>query len=282
MRFTLKHLERELKLQLFVRHHAQGLALTSSGKRMMREAKLLLRQSEGLLTIAGELRDEVQGRLAVGCMVTLAPMIAPGLAQAFLKKYPGVNLSIHEGSHEDLLAKLRQIDIDIAISYDLDFPDDVLYEPLANLPPQILVSNDHPIAKRTSIALSELEGQPMILLDLPHSRQYFFSVFQSEGLVANVFAQSSNQEVVRSMVARGFGFTITNVRPRSSTTLDGRRVKAVKLTGKHKPMRIGIATLLQNHKPKVLEVFEQHCRDMISEHNIPGMLPIQKSSQRKT
>ena len=78
---------------------------------------------------------------------------------------------------------------------------------------------------------------------------------------------------MRSMVARGFGFTITNVRPKSAMTLDGRSVTAVRLSGDHKPMRIGIATMRQAIKPKILEVFEQHCRDMITAQNIPGMAP---------
>jgi len=45
---AISHLESELQLQLFVRHHAQGLSLTSSGRRIFNEAKLLLKQGEGL------------------------------------------------------------------------------------------------------------------------------------------------------------------------------------------------------------------------------------------
>ena len=122
---AISQLEGVFQLQLFVRHHAQGLALTGTGKRMLREAKLLLRQSHDLMAAAGEVRHNVQGRLALGCMVTLAPMIVPTLAEAFLEKHPDVSLTIHEGSHGDLLTKLRHVDVDIAISYDLDFPDDV-------------------------------------------------------------------------------------------------------------------------------------------------------------
>ena len=276
---AISHLESELKLQLFVRHHAKGLVLTSSGERILREVDRLLRQCEGLNTIAGELRNEMTGRLSVGCMVTLAPMIVPVLENNFMKKYPQVVLSFHEGSHEVMLSKLKKVEVDLAISYDLQFPDDILFEPLAILPPQVLLSTEHPLADKKAITLDDLEGQPMILLDLPYSRQYFVSIFQNAGHVANIFARSSNPEVVRSMVARGFGFTITNVRPRSAVTLDGRSVKTVKLAGKHKPMMIGIAKLLQNAKPKALNIFEQHCRELVSDQGIPGMLPVGTSNK---
>lgn len=54
-------------------------------------------------------------------------------------------------------------------------------------------------------------------------------------------------------------------------TLDGRKLVAVDLAGHHKPMTIGLATLHQEHKPMLLETFENHCRTMISKRGIPGM-----------
>jgi len=271
---AISHLEKELNLQLFVRHHAQGLALTRSGKRMMREAKLLLRQTESLYNVAGELRDEVRGRLSIGCMVTLAPMIIPELGHSFTKAHPDVQLALSEGSHEQLLTSLREVEIDAAISYDLGFPDDVSFEPLASLPPQVMLAADHRLAGKDLIDLEDLADEPMILLDLPHSRQYFFSLFQGRNLTPNIHAQSSNQEVVRTMVANGYGFTIANARPKSVTALDGRPLTFVRLAGDHQPMTIGVATLAQEIKPRLLSAFEQHCRETISKDHIPGMVSI--------
>jgi len=39
-------------------------------------------------------------------------------------------------------------------------------------------------------------------------------------------------------------------------------------------MKIGVATLLEKHKPKFLKIFEQHCRLMITGQRIPGMVPL--------
>ena len=268
---AISHLERELGVQLFVRHHAQGLSLTSSGKRMMREAKLLLRQAEGLYTLAGELNDDVSGPLSVGCFVTLAPMIMPELGHTFATAHPDVKLGITEGDPRSLLEDLRRVEIDVAICYDLQVPDDVVFEPLATLPPHVLLAKDHPLAAKGEVHLRDLADEPMILLDLPYSRQYFFAMFQSEEIKPNVYSRSRNQEVVRTMVANGFGFTIANVRPRNLTALDGRELASVPLRGDYKPMTIGIATLRQDRKPRILEAFEQHCRAMITNTSIPGM-----------
>lgn len=268
---AISYLESELQLQLFVRHHAQGLSLTSSGRRMLHEAKLFLKQGEGLYAVASELNNEVSGQLSVGCMITLAPMLAPQLSHTFTRENPGVTVVTSEGGHENMLKMLRQVDIDVAITYDLPAPDDMSFEALVDLPPYVLVATKHPLAKKHELSLKDLINEPMILLDLPFSAQYFSSLFESKKLIANVHARSSNQEVVRAMVANGYGYTIANVRPKSLTALDGRRLKAIKLTGKHKPMKIGIMTLKQSRKPLTLMAFENHCRRLVNVKNIPGM-----------
>ena len=271
---AIAHLEAELRVQLFIRRHAQGLTLTPAGKRIARDSKLVLRQAEALYSVAGELRDSITGRLSIGCMVTLAPMIIPELSYAFTNTYPDVKLAIVENTHEQLIEQLRQANIDAAISYDLGFSDDIAFEPLASLPPQVILASDHPLAKRKRIKLSDLAGLPMILLDLPYSRQYFLSLFQNEDRMPSIHARSAHQEVVRAMVSNGFGFAISNVRPRNLTTLDGRELVALDLVGQHKPMTIGLATLHQEHKPLLLETFEKHCRELISRRGIPGMIRV--------
>ena len=272
---AISHLEDELQVQLFVRHHAKGLDLTMSGKRIFKEAKLLIKRAEELYSIGSELNDEIVGKITVGCMITLAPVIMSELGQSFTKTFPCADLFLVEGSHAQLVEKLRRVEIDAAITYDLQSQDEIEFLSLASLPPHILLARNHPLAKLTSITLDQLEEEPMILLDLPHSRQYFLSLFQGQGLKPTIKQSSSNQETIRTMVANGFGYTIANIRPKNLITLDGRKLVSVKLEGNHKPMKIGISVLSQQHKPRILQAFEQHCVDNISDASIPGMLPSQ-------
>jgi DNA-binding transcriptional LysR family regulator len=82
-----------------------------------------------------------------------------------------------------------------------------------------------------------------VLLDLPYSAQYFLSLFEARGLVPNVIARSGNQDVIRTMVANDYGYTILNVRPKSMVAMDGRKLKAIRLAEQHTPTRIGVMTL---------------------------------------
>src|SRR5450631_4892741 len=86
-------------------------------------------------------------------------------------------------------------------------------------------------------------------------------------------AQGLSLTLVRTMVANGLGYTLANVRPRADVALDGRRVHRVGLAGDPPPLRMGIATSKQLRKTRLAEVFERHCRELISENYIPGMAP---------
>ena len=110
------------------------------------------------------------------------------------------------------------------------------------------------------------------MLDLPLSREYFLSLFMKEGLEPRITERSTHQDAIRTMVANGYGYTLANVRPRSDVAMDGRHVKRIDLAGDHRPMILGIATLRQARKSRLIEAFETHCKSFISDSYIPGMV----------
>lgn len=270
---AISQLEAEFGLQLFVRHHAQGLSLTPAGQRVMQAAKALLRQAEELHGVAQEVANSVSGPLHVGSFRTLSPMLIPDLCKTFMVKNPAVRLQVCEEDEAILLAKLRRAEIDLALTYAIHLTEDIAFEPLAELPTFVLLAADNPLAQKESIALSELVDMPFIQLDMPLSKEYFLSLFMMQGLSANIAAKSQYPETVRSFVASGFGYSLSTARPLNKSALTGRPLAYVRLEGDHPPMVLGIATLQGLRMTRAAESFQQHCRDLISTHNLPGMAP---------
>jgi DNA-binding transcriptional LysR family regulator len=270
---AISHIERELDVQLFLRHHAQGLSLTPAGRALLRESKQLLKQAEGLYSAAADVSQKLRGELSVGWFATLAPVMLPELVSSFMKSFPEAQIRSCENHQEGLLQSLRRAETEIAVTYDLALGDDVDFVPLATLPPYALFGAAHPLAHERSVELAQLAGQPMVLLDLPMSREYFHALFIRERIEPTIAWVSSQQEVVRTMVANGLGFSLANVRPRSQLALDGRRVFAVPLAGDPPPMRVGTATLRQLKKTRLVEAVERHCRQLVSDAHVPGMSP---------
>jgi DNA-binding transcriptional LysR family regulator len=278
---AISHIERELGVQLFLRHHAQGLSLTPAGRALLRDAKQLLKQAEALYLSAEDVSRLPRGELSVGWFSTLAPIVMPEVASTFLKAFPEVRLNSIESDQAGLLERLRRAATDVAVTYDLSISDDIEFRPLASLAPYALFGASHPLAHERSVKLSQLAAAPMVLLDMPMSREYFLALFIRERLEPNVAWSSAQLDVVRTMVANGLGYTLANVRPRADSALDGRRLYRVPLSGDLPPVRIGIATLKELKKTRLVEAFERHCAELISDGNIPGMAASISPPRRK-
>lgn len=270
---AISQLEVELNAKLFLRRHAQGLSLTPVGRELLAEAKMLLEQAQRLYQTASEATQTVQGPLSLGCLVTFAPMVLPEVAQSFASAHHNVRVTSHVADQEALLSMLEHAKLDVALSYDLQVPDGFSFVPLAELPPYALVGQTDPLAAETAVTLEELATKDLILLDLPLSRDYFLGLFARAGLRPRIAMRVEHQEVIRTMVANRMGYTIGNVRPRLSAARDGRAVVSLRLSGDHLPMRLGILHVQQHGNIRIIEAFIEHCRALISNSYIPGMLP---------
>lgn len=268
---AIAHIESELGVQLFVRHPSKGLGLTPVGAVALKHCEDVLERSAKLYEIVADSRNLIQGQLRVGCFQPLTPMIAPEVIYGFSRAFNKVEIQMLEGDQVLLINKIQSLEIDMALTYDLQLSDAIAFEPLATLPPYVLVSEMHPLAQQSAVTFDELAPLPFVLLDLPLSREYFTSMFTQAGVTPNIAASSRSEEVVRSMVANGLGYSIFNVRPKCNVSLDGKRLVRVRLAGKNRPMLLGMATYKPAHQSRLTTIFMERCRAYISEQYIPGM-----------
>lgn len=256
---AIAHLEAVFGLPLFIRHHAQGLSPTPAGRRLLGEAKRLLTQAEGLHQYAHELGKSLAGELDVVCFTTLAPILMPSLIKAFCARYPQMQIRCHEAHQEDLLAGLLRGRYEVGLTYDLHLGEDVAFEPVASFPPYAILPPDHPLAARDGVFMAELIDEPMILLDLPHSREYFQSIFLALGLEPRIEHRSASPHMVRGLVANGFGYSLLNARLKHDRALDGKPFRAVPLRDPIAPLKVGVATPAGLTPTRAAAAFAEHC-----------------------
>jgi len=166
---------------------------------------------------------------------------------------------------------LGRAQIDVAITYDLEIPKDIEFEPITPLPPYVMLAHDHLLASEQSLSLKDLEEEPMILLDMPLSRDYFLSMFQIAGIRPVIAERTSDLSVARSLVANGFGFGLINIRTKTDSAPDGEKLKFIPLTGDHRPMVLGLATKRSEHRSRIVSAFYDHVRERIQRDGLPGM-----------
>ncbi len=267
---AIAQLERGLGLVLLMRHHARGVTLTRAGERVLADARDLLLRAGALGHLAGELAAFPSGPLAIGCLVTLAPVVLPGLLASFLARFPAVEPQFHEGDQAALLSLLERGRIDLALTYDLGLEGRVDFTPLCRLPPHLLLGEEHPLAGRDRVGLAELAEHAYVLLDLPLSREYFAALFAEAGFEPRIAARSPHFELVRSLVANGFGYTLANIRPGSEVAGDGRRLRVVELEGAHRPVILGFATAAHLPRSRAVQAFIEHAVELVPQGRLPG------------
>jgi DNA-binding transcriptional LysR family regulator len=220
-------LERDLGVQLMIRRQGKGLTLTPSGDRLLVQARNLLAHADEVARFAAGMGSRLSGEIRIGCFVTLAPFVMPGLIAAFRSEHPEVDLQFEEANQSTLLDRLRAGRIDVALSYAYGLSEEFAADVLAELPPRVVVAGDHPRAAAGSVSLRAFAAEPMIIIDLPHTRDYFLSLFRSLRIEPDVVWRVQSYEMARAMAARGLGFSILNAIPREARGYDGRKVVAL-------------------------------------------------------
>ena len=262
---SLKELERSVGVTLLIRRSGEGVSLTPEGVRLMNSARELLAAAEEVQQL---ITTDVSGRVApigVGSLVTLAPILLPRIVRAHRRRQPDVEVRIHTGAQDALIEQLSAGVIHIAVTYDLELSHRVSFEAIAPAAPYVALPVDHPLAGAESIRLKQLAHEPFIALDLPLSREYFFSLLVSEDVPYDPRYSVTDIELARSAVGNGLGWSLVNVLPPRSTAADGSRVAYVRVRTKHPPLRLGLATLRGRRQPASAQELRQTIRDVVAE-----------------
>ncbi|HNP55851.1 MAG TPA: LysR substrate-binding domain-containing protein [Gordonia sp. (in: high G+C Gram-positive bacteria)] len=259
---AVAQLEKELGVQLLIRQHARGLELTPAGRNFRQELRSFLNHSVELADSAARLGNSLIGDLTIGCFSTIAPFGLPTLLAAFEQQFPQVRMGVIESEHADLTRLLREGQCELALMYGFDRESDIHYQPLAMVRPYVIVALDHPIARagRREATLSEFATDPMVLLDLPHSRDYFLSLHRRAGFTPRIRFRSTGFETVRSLVAHGFGYSILNQRPAHELTYGGRAVATIELTDSAPALELVLANLSGVRLTNRASAFRELCK----------------------
>ena len=258
---AVQHLERTLETQLFIRHRVKGQQLTAAGDELLTRAREVLGAVHD--TLDAFRPDALTGPLHAACFPTLAPFYLPQIIHDLERTHPGIEARVREGTADEVARALANRAIDIAITYDLGLGDGVSKELLATAPVSVAIAEDDPLAERDGLTLDELASRPMILLDMPVSRDYFVGLFAERGLSPHIRYRFASFESVRAMVARGHGFALLNQRPAVGRSYDGGRLVTRPLLDDVPGLDIVLATRAGEPLSRKAEAFAERARSAV-------------------
>lgn len=118
---AIRELENTLNIQLVDRTN-KNVTVTSLGREIAAQARLVLRDLEELVDIAQGNQLPLTGQLKLGVIPTIAPFLLPHLLPALRKSYPDLKLYLKEDLTDRVYASLMDGDLDlilIALPYEL-------------------------------------------------------------------------------------------------------------------------------------------------------------------
>lgn len=201
-------LERELGVELFIRQ-GRSLALTAAGKDLYTRAKRLLGEANEFQERAHALANGDLGTLRVGAHPLLFSRTVPSLLTAYAKRWKNVSVSVSEGGAANLMARVEARDLDVALARYMT-SDALAAKRLFPMYLIAIMSADHRLAGRSSLEVSDLQDEPLLLMSADAgSRVLLEQICREDGLrLRQVVLESSVYNGLISMATAGHGIAI--------------------------------------------------------------------------
>lgn len=251
-------LEASLDYALFVRTPAKGIQPTPAGREALQLTRNFLNQTRQFETELKSQGGEEVGLVRIACYATAAPAFLPTILKSMSKNFPDISIKVMEGNLMTIMDYLNNGEVDLVFTYERYATNTGAFEPLFYAPPYALVPVSDPHSAQDSITVAELSSKPMIMLDLPYTRDYFLGLFTTKGLEPNVVHSTRSTEIAQAMVEGGFGYTILNIRPRHHGASD-ERYRVLAISDASYVPTFGIATANNVRQPKNVRSFIKDC-----------------------
>jgi len=163
----IARLEQSLGAVLFERTPS-GVTPTPAGNRVLRRARVVLDEIDGLRQDARSGGRDLTGPLRLGVIPTVGPYLLPHVLPLFAEAYPDVELIIREEITSRLLDRLNHAELDAAIMSLPIEATGVVTHAFAEEPFVAVVPAGHTLAKRQRIQLATLTRHELLLLEEGH------------------------------------------------------------------------------------------------------------------
>lgn len=211
---SIQRLEQEFGQPLLERK-TRSVELTDAGV-------LLKGRADEVLGILDDTRAQLaddgrSGRLRIGVIPTIAPYFLPGFLRRFRDDFPDARLVIQEETTDQLLARTKVGEVDLAILALPVAAKQVATEPLFNEELFLAMPVGHSLAEKNRVVLDDIEPYPFVLLGEAHClTTSVVSFCRQRSFQPVVVEQTSQLATVQELVALGHGVSMIPAMARRS------------------------------------------------------------------
>ena len=204
-------LEEELGATLFERTN-RSVHITAIGQKIVGHAPQILEQAEVIRSLGSDQNDLLTGPLRIGAIHTLSPYLVPLFMLELQQQHPELSLELTEATTDQLVAKLRDHQLDGALLATSPPADDLKEIQLFKEPFWLAHPRDHHFYNQDEVSLADLKDEKVLLLSEEHclSEQIISACKIDSRDSANPLPRlnASSLETLVQLVGMGLGITL--------------------------------------------------------------------------
>ena len=203
-------LEEELGVEIFARHGKRLKRVTEPGQHVLQSIELIMREVGNLKRIGEQYSAQDSGTLSIATTHTQARYVLPQPVASLREAFPKVNVSLHQGSPDQVARMLIDEVAEIGIATEsLALYDELVTLPCYEWQHMLVMPADHPLARQKSITLEELAGQPLITYHPSFTgRTKIDEAFAAKRLHPRIALEAIDSDVIKTYVRLGLGVGI--------------------------------------------------------------------------
>ncbi|WP_372525056.1 CysB family HTH-type transcriptional regulator [Piscinibacter sp.] len=207
---AILELEGELGIDIFARHGKRLRRVTEPGQQVLRSIEIIMREVNNLKRIGDEFSQQDAGTLSIATTHTQARYVLPSPVAQLRKRFPKVNISLHQGNPE----QVAQMLIDEVAEIGLATESLSHFEELVTLPAYewqhvVVLPASHPLAQLERLSLEDLAIEPLITYHASFTgRTRIDQAFAARRLKPNVVLEAIDSDVIKTYVRLGLGVGI--------------------------------------------------------------------------
>lgn len=160
---AILELEEELGIDIFVRHGKRLRRVTEPGEQVVRAIEIILREVANLRRIGDQYSQQEAGTLSIATTHTQARYVLPAPVALLRRRYPQVQVELHQGTPEQVAQMLLEETADIGLATEaLQHHEGLVTFPCYEWQHVVVVPRQHPLAATSQLTLEQLADETLV------------------------------------------------------------------------------------------------------------------------
>lgn len=206
---TIRNLEYELQMPLLIRN-STGVALTEAGQYLYGHLPDFLEHYYDIYNHIQKIRQSQNHEIDLLSAYGILRLVTPDCLQEFQKKHPEIVLHYREFPDQQVERLFASKEGNIAFCVGPSDFSRFKAVRMESFEIKLLVYKEHPLAKKSSVTIEDLKGQPLYIESSEFNIHHLITAkCRKAGFTPNIIFETSGFSLCHKMVRRKKGISVT-------------------------------------------------------------------------